>query len=95
MFANSSVGKDLEEKWFNRLSDLNVCSQKVNERFDSTIELWNSINAFRRKISITPSEAMVAKLPVLSGETTTASIMSYGFNPAISKNSPFHEPYML
>ena len=91
VFANSSVGKDLEEKWFNRLSDLNVCSQKgLMERFDSTIGAGTVLMPLGGKYQLTPSEAMVAKLPVLSGETTTASIMSYGFNPAISKISPFH-----
>ena len=33
---------------------------------------------------------MAALIPVLNKETTTASIMSYGFNPNISKWSPYH-----
>ncbi len=33
---------------------------------------------------------MVAKLPVLHGETTTASIMTHGFVPELSAWSPYH-----
>ncbi len=91
VFANESYGKDLEEKWYNRLSDLNVCSQKgLIERFDSTIGAGTVLMPLGGKYQLTPAEAMVSKLPVLSGETSTASIMSYGFNPAIAKVSPFH-----
>ena len=50
----------------------------------------NGIMPLGGKYQLTPAEAMVSKLPVLSGETTTASIMSYGFNPAIANVSPFH-----
>ncbi|NLZ47814.1 MAG: phosphoribosylformylglycinamidine synthase [Clostridiales bacterium] len=91
IFTNESSGKDLEEKWYNRLSDLNVCSQKgLIERFDSTIGTGTVLMPLGGKYQLTPAEAMVSKLPVLSGETTTASIMSYGFNPAIANVSPFH-----
>ena len=33
---------------------------------------------------------MVAKIPVLGGETNTGTIMTYGYNPKIAKWSPFH-----
>jgi phosphoribosylformylglycinamidine synthase len=33
---------------------------------------------------------MVSKLPVLKGNTNTGTIMSYGYNPKLSKWSPFH-----
>ena len=33
---------------------------------------------------------MVAKLPVLQGTTTTASIMTHGFDPYLSEWSPYH-----
>lgn len=32
---------------------------------------------------------MVAKIPVLGNETNTATVMSYGYNPKISKANPF------
>jgi len=33
---------------------------------------------------------MAAKIPVLSGDTTTGTLMSFGYNPSIAKWSPFH-----
>ena len=33
---------------------------------------------------------MAAKNPVLEGNTTTASVMGWGFNPYISEQSPYH-----
>ena len=39
---------------------------------------------------LTPEEAMVAKIPVESGETDTATAMAYGFIPKLSRWSPFH-----
>jgi len=42
------------------------------------------------KYQRTPSEAMVAKLPVRHGNTTTATAMAYGFNPYICELSPYH-----
>jgi phosphoribosylformylglycinamidine synthase len=39
---------------------------------------------------LTPTESMAAKLPVPDGETATGTLMSFGYNPAIGKWSPFH-----
>ncbi len=39
---------------------------------------------------LTPTQAMVAKIPVLHGETETCSVMGWGFNPYISEQSPYH-----
>ena len=33
---------------------------------------------------------MAAKLPVEEGETDTATLMSYGFDPELASRSPFH-----
>lgn len=83
--------QDLKEAWFANLGRLNVCSQKgLNERFDSTIGAGTVLMPFGGKHQLTPAEAMVAKLPVLAGDTTTGTAMAYGYNPAIGKWSPFH-----
>ena len=83
--------KSIKELWISNLQNLNVCSQKgLVERFDSTIGTGTVIMPFGGKYQSTPSEAMVAKLPVLSGDTTTGTIMSYGYNPRLSTWSPFH-----
>ncbi len=82
---------DLKEAWLANLERLNVCSQKgLNERFDSTIGAGTVLMPFGGKYQLTPVEAMVAKLPVLNGDTTIGTAMSYGYNPAIGKWSPFH-----
>ncbi len=39
---------------------------------------------------VTPTQGMVAKIPVLGGETNTSTIMTYGYNPKVGKWSPFH-----
>ena len=81
----------LAELWFKNLQDLNVCSQKgLVERFDSTIGAGSVLMPFGGKLQLTPAEGMAAKLPVTSGVTSTGTIMSYGFNPYLSKWSPFH-----
>ena len=41
------------------------------------------------KYQLTPQQNMVAKIPVLGNETNTATVMSYGYNPKISKANPF------
>lgn len=90
-FKAETYIKDIKEQWINILSDLNVCSQKgLVESFDSTIGSGTVIMPFGGKYQLTPAEGMVAKLPVLNGETKTGTIMTYGYNPNISKWSPFH-----
>ena len=73
------------------LSRLSVCSQKgLIERFDSSIGNGTVISPFGGSTLRTESEGMVALIPTLGKETTTCSVMSYGYNPVISKWSPYH-----
>ena len=77
------------------LTRLSVCSQKgLVERFDSSIGNNTVLSPFGGKTLRTETEAMAALIPTLGKETTTASIMSYGFNPEISKWSPYHGAIM-
>lgn len=81
----------VKEAWLANLADLNVCSQKgLVERFDSTIGMSSVLMPLGGKYQATPSEGMVSKLPVLTGETNTATVMTYGYNPQLAKWSPFH-----
>ncbi len=81
----------LKEIWESTLSNLNVCSQKgLIERFDSTIGAGSVLHPFGGVDRSTPTEAMAAKLPLLEGSTNTGTLMSYGFQPNVSKWSPFH-----
>ncbi len=83
--------KNVKSKIIETFRDLNICSQKgLVERFDSTIGGNTILLPFGGKYQMTPSEAMAAKLPVLNGDTETATLMSFGFNPNISSWSPFH-----
>lgn len=82
---------DLKKAWLNNLERLNVCSQKgLVERFDSTIGAGTVLMPFGGRYQLSPAEGMVAKIPVLEGDTTTGTIMTFGYNPALSKWSPFH-----
>jgi phosphoribosylformylglycinamidine synthase len=86
-----AVGSDLKAQWLENLSDLNVASQKgLVERFDSTIGANTVLMPFGGKNQLTPTEVMAAKVPVLKGETTTTTLMSWGYNPKVAKWSPFH-----
>ncbi len=90
-FFRSEVVTDVRKKWLSVLSDLNVCSQKgLSERFDSTIGAGTVLRPFGGKYQLTPNDGMAAKVPVLSGETNTATVMTYGYNPKLSAWSPFH-----
>ncbi|TCT16723.1 phosphoribosylformylglycinamidine synthase [Natranaerovirga pectinivora] len=89
-FASKDIN-NVREEWLKTVSDLNVCSQKgMVEHFDSSIGAGSVLMPFGGKYQRTPVQAMVAKVPVLNGETTTATMMSYGFDPALSSWSPYH-----
>ena len=76
--------------WPENLRGLNVCLQKgLVERFDSTIGAATVLMPFGGKNQLTPAEGMVAKIPT-DGETSTATAMTFGFDPQISEQSPFH-----
>ncbi len=80
-----------QSDWERHLSDLNIASQKgLVEHFDSTIGARTVLMPFGGEYQLTPSQSMVAKIPVEGKETSTCSVMSYGFNPYISEASPYH-----
>ena len=67
-----------------------ACQKGLCERFDASIGAATVNMPFAGRYQMTPEEGMVAKLPVLKGETDDATAMTYGFIPGISKWSPFH-----
>jgi len=82
---------DTADAFVKNLSRLEVCSQKgLSERFDASIGAATVLMPFAGKYQLTPEEAMVAKVPVLKGETDTATAMSYGYIPGHTRFSPFH-----
>mgnify|MGYP000975126179 FL=1 len=82
---------DVKGRWLKTLADLNECSQKgLVERFDGSIGAGSVLMPFGGKYQLTETQAMVAKLPVLKGKCDTVTMMAYGFDPYLSKWSPYH-----
>ena len=89
-FAREVAGETLKEKLVNNLSDANVVSQKgLIEMFDSTIGRSTVLMPYGGELQLTETQVSVQKLPT-DGYTDTASMMAFGFNPVISKWSPYH-----
>ncbi len=95
VFVEKKALENAEDSWVEHLQNLNICSQKgLIERFDSSIGSATVIMPFGGLTQNTPTQSMVAKIPVLHGETTTCSVMGWGFNPYISEMSPYHGAVM-
>ena len=89
-FRRKVGGESLKEKMVNNLSDPNVVSQKgLIEMFDSTIGRSTVLMPYGGELQLTETQVSVQKLPT-DGYTNTASMMAFGFNPVISKWSPYH-----
>ena len=81
----------LAEAFVENLKRLEVACQKgLAERFDASIGAATVHMPFAGQYQLTPEEGMVAKLPVLHGETDDATAMAFGGIPGISRWSPFH-----
>lgn len=87
-----SIFEEIKEDEFKKVvADLNCCSQKgLIEQFDSTIGAGSVLMPLGGKYQLSPAAGMAAKLPITTGYTDTTSLMTFGFDPQISKNSPFH-----
>ena len=82
---------DVKKAWLDTLSDLNVCSQKgLVEMFDSSIGAASVYMPYGGKYQLTPTQSMVAKLPMSEGKCDTVTMMSYGLDPYLSSWSPYH-----
>ncbi|MGL4344377.1 MAG: phosphoribosylformylglycinamidine synthase [Cellulosilyticaceae bacterium] len=80
-----------KENVLNTLSDLNIGLQKgLGIQFDGTIGAGSVLMPYGGKNQLTKEVGMVAKVPVLTGETTAATYMTHGFDPYLSEQSPFH-----
>ena len=89
-FRRKVEGESLKEKMVNNISDTNVVSQKgLIEMFDSTIGRSTVLMPYGGELQLTETQVSVQKLPT-DGYTNTASMMAFGFNPVISKWSPYH-----
>ena len=89
-FARSYAGASLQERLEALLASPNVTSQKgLVEMFDSTIGSSTVLMPFGGRWQDTETQVSVQKLPV-PGETDTASMMAFGYNPDLASWSPYH-----
>ncbi len=92
---NRAVSGGFTENYTALAADLNICSKRgLSERFDSTIGAGTVLMPFGGKHQLTPIQAMVQKVSVEQGHTDDCSFMSWGYNPFVAEQSPFHGAYL-
>lgn len=83
--------ESFRDSFLKKLSDLNACSKKgLVEMFDSSIGACTVNMPYGGKYQLTPTQTMIAKLPVLDGVSDTVTMMSYGMDPFLMSWSPYH-----
>ena len=88
-YASEDV--NIHVAWLKNLEQLHSASQKgLVEMFDSSIGASTVLMPFGGKNQLTPACGMAAKLPVIDGDTSYATLMSFGYNPCLAKWSPYH-----
>ncbi|MFA5620042.1 MAG: phosphoribosylformylglycinamidine synthase [Weeksellaceae bacterium] len=76
-----------------QLAKLNHASQKgLAEMFDNNIGRSTALNAFGGKFIDSPEDVSVQKFPT-DGFTNSVSMAGFGYNPEISRWSPYHGAY--
>ncbi len=80
------------DRWLSHLSTLQYGGQEgLGLIFDSTIGAASLLSPYGGETQTTPADGMAARLPVMPGsDTTTCSLMSFGFDPELSSWSPYH-----
>ncbi len=90
-FAQDVDFTDVKKTWLETLSDLNVCSQKgLVEMFDSSIGAGTVVMPYGGKYQLTPTQTMIAKVPMDKGQCDDVTMMSYGLDPYMLSWSPYH-----
>ena len=90
-----TVDGNFKDNYKKLADDLNICSKRgLSERFDSTIGAGTVLMPFGGKYQLTPIQAMVQKISVEKKHTEDCSFMSWGYNPFIMENSPYHGAYL-
>ena len=89
------VEGDFAEVYTTMAADLNICSKRgLSERFDSTIGAGTVLMPFGGKHQLTPIQSMVHKISMEEKHTDDVSFMSWGYNPFITEQSPYHGAYL-
>lgn len=90
----NTSGKDpsIENRWKTNLASLAVASQRgLSERFDGSIGSSSILFPMGGAFQSTPECGMAARIPVgPEKETSTASLMTMGYDPTAATWSPFH-----
>lgn len=82
-----------KENFIQLLKELNHASQKgMVEIFDNNVGRSTILNAYGGKTMTTPEDISVQKFPT-DGFTNAVSMASFGYNPLISRWSPYHGAY--
>lgn len=82
-----------KEKFIELMKSLNHASQKgMVEMFDNNVGRSTVLNSFGGKTQNTPEDISVQKFPT-DGFTQAVSMASFGYNPTISRWSPYHGAY--
>jgi len=90
-FKREIQGDSVKEKFLNNLNQINNCSQMgLSGLFDSTIGSGTVLLPFGGKYQSSENECSVHKIPVGIEGSNTSSAMAFGYNPSISRWSPFH-----
>ncbi|MET3732136.1 phosphoribosylformylglycinamidine synthase [Moheibacter stercoris] len=82
-----------KENFIQLLKELNHASQKgMVEMFDNNVGRSTILNAYGGKTMSSPEDISVQKFPT-DGFTHAVSMASFGYNPVISRWSPYHGAY--
>lgn len=82
-----------ETEFLKLLKELNHTSQKgMVEMFDNNVGRSTVLNAFGGKTQDSPEDISVQKFPT-DGFTESVSMASFGYNPTVSRWSPYHGAY--
>ncbi|QQK07995.1 phosphoribosylformylglycinamidine synthase [Miniphocaeibacter halophilus] len=95
LFNNNIDEKsNIEDNIKKIVTDIRYASQKgLIKNFDNSIGKGTVLSQLGGKNKITSQEGMVAKFPVLNKNTTSCSIMTYGYDPYLAEKSQFHGGY--
>ncbi len=95
VITKKNIEGTFTENYKKLADDLNICSKRgLSEQFDSTIGAGTVLMPFGGKNQLTPIQAMVQKISVEKKHTNDCSLMSWGYNPFITTDSPYHGSYL-
>ncbi len=90
-----AISGTFTEQYERMAGDLNCCSKRgLSERFDSNIGAGTILMPFGGKYQHTPIQAMAHKISVEKQHTEDCSLMSWGYDPYLTEQSPYHGAYL-